>query len=290
MLSILIPIYNQDVTELVTTLNTQCSTLDIEYEIICLDDGSERPIRKLNKPLSLLEFVTYKEVAINVGRSRIRNLLAERAKYQFLLFLDCDSLVADESFIQKYVSQLPTAEQVLVGGRQYEISQPSSEFLLHWLVGTKREQRIDSGFQSNNFLIPAKLFSSIKFSEQLSGYGHEDTLFGHQLAQLDITIKHIDNPVIHATLEPAEAYVNKQENAILNLLKLSNMFPDLNTRLLDTARKVEQRHLSSLLLKTYKNFGRRWRMKLLGPKPNLLYLDLYKLGYYLKKKSELQNN
>ena len=41
MLSILIPIYNFDVQELVQKLHQQASLLAIAFEIVCVDDGSQ---------------------------------------------------------------------------------------------------------------------------------------------------------------------------------------------------------------------------------------------------------
>ena len=40
MLSILVPIYNENVVELVSILQHQCEELELEYEIICIDDCS----------------------------------------------------------------------------------------------------------------------------------------------------------------------------------------------------------------------------------------------------------
>ncbi len=284
MLSILIPIHNEDVNVLVRTLHEQCSNEDVEFEIICMDDGSAREVRKVNKAVSDLQNCLYKEVAINVGRSRIRNLLAQEARFAYLLYLDCDSVIVDNSFIKRYLSHLPTAK-VLVGGRVYKKEKPESEFLLHWLVGTEREQRQDSGFQSNNFVISRKLFSQVRFSEEIKGYGHEDTLFGYQLAELEIEIAHIDNPVLHGRLEPAETFIAKQEAAVDNLIRLMAMYPTLSTRLSRSVEKLENRKISNLMTWGFKNRRARWRQKLLGPNPNLYLLDLYKLGYYLLKKS-----
>ena len=44
MLSILIPTYNYDITHLVYELHKQASEAEIDFEIICLDDGSKSEI------------------------------------------------------------------------------------------------------------------------------------------------------------------------------------------------------------------------------------------------------
>ncbi|HEX8350923.1 MAG TPA: glycosyltransferase, partial [Hymenobacter sp.] len=75
-LSILIPIYNRDVTELVQTLQQQATEWEGPVEIICLDDGSQEEFRALNQPLASLAGVHYEELSHNIGRAAIRNRLA----------------------------------------------------------------------------------------------------------------------------------------------------------------------------------------------------------------------
>ena len=40
MLSIVIPVYNVDVLTLVNTLSKQAQSLNISYELVCMDDAS----------------------------------------------------------------------------------------------------------------------------------------------------------------------------------------------------------------------------------------------------------
>jgi len=48
MLSILIPVYNFNVTQLVQTLAEQCAATGEAYEIICFDDGSTPEFKAQN--------------------------------------------------------------------------------------------------------------------------------------------------------------------------------------------------------------------------------------------------
>jgi glycosyltransferase involved in cell wall biosynthesis len=91
MLSILIPVYNFDVTNFVTDLHTLCKQEKITFEIILFDDASNEDFKNKNRLLQKLPFVTYQELTQNIGRSAIRNKLAEAANYDFLMFVDCDS-------------------------------------------------------------------------------------------------------------------------------------------------------------------------------------------------------
>ena len=63
-------------------------------------------------------------------------------------------------------------------------------------------------------------FKKISFNERLSGYGHEDTLFGYELNKNNIQIHHIDNPVLNGHLDTNEAFLLKTEEGLGNLLKV----------------------------------------------------------------------
>jgi glycosyltransferase involved in cell wall biosynthesis len=87
MFSILIPIYNFDVRPLVEALVGQCrKELEGEFEILCFDDGSEREYLEKNRQLKVFPEVNYRELPQNLGRARIRNLLAESARFPLSSF------------------------------------------------------------------------------------------------------------------------------------------------------------------------------------------------------------
>src|SRR5690606_12962130 len=135
-LSILIPVYNQDVRKLVYTLAKQCQKLNINYQILCFDDGSEEKYKIKNKELAFKMNINYTELSENLGRSRIRNWLGKAAYFEYLLFLDGDSQVKDKFFIKKYMDSLPSAA-VIYGGRVYAKRKPARiQKILHWKYGT----------------------------------------------------------------------------------------------------------------------------------------------------------
>ena len=49
------------------------------------------------------------------------------------------------------------------------------------------------------------------FNPLISGYGHEDTLFGFELEQNGIVIRHIDNPVLNAHLDSNTQFLYKTD-------------------------------------------------------------------------------
>ena len=52
MLSILIPVYNYDCSELVAALDKQAVRLNINYEILVADDASEESFRQRNRVIN----------------------------------------------------------------------------------------------------------------------------------------------------------------------------------------------------------------------------------------------
>ena len=109
MLSILIPIYNFDVRPLINDLQKQSELTGVEYEIICLDDGSTAHFKAIHKGLTTLSNVHYEELPQNLGRSKIRNQLAKMAQYDYLLFMDNDSGLTHPNYIQTYLDHLLAA-------------------------------------------------------------------------------------------------------------------------------------------------------------------------------------
>jgi len=124
--SILIPIFNFDVRPLVNDLHGQCEACAIAYEILCFDDGSTPQFKMLNKEIWKLPNVIYRDMPQNLGRSAIRNALSRAARFEQLLFMDCDSKVVSTDFIKNYLTH--AAPNCLVyGGRCYQASPPTMQ-------------------------------------------------------------------------------------------------------------------------------------------------------------------
>lgn len=289
MLSILIPIYNHDVRPLVTTLMKQCNKLDIPFQILCFDDGSQPKYKNLNKELAFRINVNYTELDENMGRSKIRNWLGKAAYFEYILFLDCDSVVKNRNFIKNYMDRLPV-DHVIQGGRAYQPKKPrAKKKILHWIYGTKREslpakKRNQSpylNFHSNNFLIPEALFRENLFDEEVKGYGYEDMLYAFDLERKGIRILHIDNPVIHDGLEMNHVFLSKTKNGLNNLATLYRLKRIRHSRLIDFYERMEYYRLTPLFLKMYKKLEKRIEANILSEKPSMTYFMMWKLNYFI---------
>ncbi len=296
MLSILVPIFNFDVRPLVYDLYSQCEEAGIAYEIICFDDGSTPDFRQKNKEIWKRPNVIYRELPQNLGRSAIRNALGKAARFDYLLFMDCDSRVVSPNFIQSYL-QHTAPEHLVYGGRCYSETPPADPSLrFHWHYGKEREQSTADArsrspyhsFMTNNFLIPKHLFLNILFDETLKQYGHEDTLFGLELANKQVPILHIDNPLEHIGLEPVEVFLRKTEQGIENLVRLNRAGKRIETKLLKTLDTVKKWGLTTPIRWAFSHFKTLIVRQLNSEKPSLLLFDFYKLGMILVKTDKIE--
>ena len=285
MLSILIPVYAYEVEPLVRDLQQQASKLTLDWEIRLLDDASPNQWQVKNRQLAQLPGVFYEELPENVGRAKIRNLLGQQARYEYLLFLDSDSGVDQPGFLLNYLAHL-APNRVLCGGRSYLPQAPKAPFYLHWWYGTQREVRsaIDrrqqpyAGFMTNNFVVPKEVIRRIPFDETVTTYGHEDTLFGFQLEAAGVEIHHLDNPVLHIGLDEAEHWLKKQRIAIQNLYRLHQQNPSLQTQALRWWLLLHRTGLLPLVIPFLKKKSLQWEQQLLHQhQPNLRLLDMLKI-------------
>lgn len=289
MLSVLIPVYNFDVTGYVKHIHQLCVNENIPFEILVVDDGSENEFKLKNRVLRRLPGVFYAELPQNMGWSKIRNRMAQMAQYDYLLFTDCDSKINDDLFIHRYVEQLsPSA--VLFGGRNYDAHPPQNpEYYLHWYYGIKREaiparkrqKKPWQYFMSNNFVIPKKIYQSIGFDEKIiSGYGNEDTLFRIQLKNKHIPIVHLDNPLCHVGLEPFDVFISKTESAVKNLYSLYNAsMLDNSLKLINVFKFLKKLSATYFMGQFFINNRQKLIRKLKDINPSLFWLDMYKIGY-----------
>ncbi|MEQ8625735.1 MAG: glycosyltransferase [Vicingaceae bacterium] len=291
MLSICIPTYNYDCRPLLNNLMKQIEGCKEKVELIAMDDASGESFQLLYKNLDTqIQFIQLKE---NVGRSKIRNLLAKEASHDYLLFIDGDSSVLSDNFLVTYLDILKNqpATTVFCGGSIYADQPASSEEMLRWRYSKAREKKSEhflrkypyQSFTSNNFIIKKEVFLSILFEERIKSYGHEDTLFGFELKRKAISIQHIDNPVLNGDLDSNALFLEKTRIGISNLLKILDLleYDEQFIRLLPLLRtyfKIKLFGLEIFLRWWFKANRKRLEKKFKQGKGSLLTFDFYRLG------------
>ncbi|WP_272023471.1 glycosyltransferase family 2 protein [Olleya namhaensis] len=289
MLSVLIPTYNYDVTTLVNSLHAQLLQSQINFEILILDDGSNHAINTTNQVLNTLAFVTFKTNAKNVGLSNNRNLLAEASIYNYILFIDGDSLVISDQYIANYLSNITTETAIIYGGRIHP-KQVSKKRELRLVYGKKREdlsakQRSEKPHKRmfcNNTLMTKATFNAITFEKTLSQYGHEDTLFAYKASVLKTAILHIDNPILHGDVDFNNVFLNKTEKGLQNLdyIYKSELIPQNFIPFLEYFSKLKRFKLNYLLAYSYYFTNPITKYLLTNKLTSLALFDIFRISYF----------
>lgn len=293
MLSILIPTYNIDVSDLVHELNAQCQIEDLIYEIIIWEDASTL-INKSNRKLEKLQNIKYFENENNLGRTKTRNKLANYASFSWLLFLDADVFPKSSKFIFTYFTLIAEEKQfdIVYGGIKYEENTLSNEKSLRWYYGHKKESKSAKTRNKNphfiisqNLLIRKQTFQDLNIFEDNS-YGL-DNIFSGQILNNKLNVLHIENEVFHRGLECNSIFLNKSIESLRTTIKFEEkkiISKDLRP-IQRLYRVVYAVKIHSLIAKLISLIENPIKKNLLGPRPSLFLFDLYRLYYYIKLKS-----
>ena len=294
MISVCIPIYNCYVYPLVRRLVNQMQHLDAgEVELVCIDDHSSGYYVNQNKGIA--EEATYLVLKQNIGRAKIRNLFLKYTKGDYLLFMDCDSVVPD-LYLKNYIKYLSKNPAVIVGGRVYDERGNDQEHALRYLYGTKVESKSAAerrehpyrSFMSNNFLIRRDVMEKIRFDERITQYGHEDTLFGYRLEQAGVPIIHIDNAVTNGQVEDNAEFLHKTVEGVESLAKIYDfMWEDQrfcqSVKLLRTYGQVRRMGMTAPVYWIYKLLKTPMESHFVaGRGISIKQFNFYKLGTFIK--------
>jgi glycosyltransferase involved in cell wall biosynthesis len=290
MLSILIPTYNYTVYDLVCELKKQCDVVGIEYEIICQDDHSDSLMNIDNLKINHLENCTFISNSENLGRAKNRNLLAQKAKFSYLLFMDADTFPIHENFISNYLLEINDVNKIVYGGIRYQEEQPPKEKLLRWVYGKKREalsveqrnKNIYLSFLTLNFLIHKEVFKTVSFNESIPNLRHEDTLFSHELMKNNISLKHIENPVYHFGIDHFNKALQKEHESLLALKNLvdKGLLPNDYVKLSTLFSKIKTLKLKFLIAFLFKVIKPLLLKNISSATPSLVLFDVYRIGYF----------
>jgi len=291
MLSILIPIYNYNAYPLVLELHKQCLECAIDFEILCQDDASKSVLNSENEKINSLSNCNFTELKVNIAHRQNRNMLASKAKFENLLFIDGDSIIILNNYVSNYVSWLNDFD-IIYGGRIHPENCPSNNQKLRWKYGKfiedkSVEKRKLAPFQSllfNNTVIKKDCFNKVKFDSQLTKYGHDDTQLSYQLSQFNPKLKHIDNPVEHGDIDSNKEYIIKSKSSLENLIVLYNegkINKDFS-RLISLLLLLNKLKLTYLISVFYKISEGILKRNLEGNNPNLFLYNIFRIGYLCK--------
>lgn len=243
-LSILVPVFNWDILLLLEKLATEINMAKIEREIevIFIDDGSDNVETMLNNRKWIRDYQTKSKILLqlfenqfNLGRAGTRNLLVQKAKGEFLLFLDADVLPDDYDFIRRYLPYIYNNQfDAVCGGISYKTKIFNQSKYNFYLYLSNRndvkpvELRNEISWKyilTSNILVRKIAFFETPFNIEFIGYGYEDIEWGYRLSQ-KFKILHIDNKVSHLGLLSKRVVFKKMLESINNYIHLFNLHPE----------------------------------------------------------------
>ncbi len=298
MISILIPVYRYDVQNLVRQIDAQIQSTGWAVELILLDDGSGMKWEALKEEFPQYSFLSN---SLNRGRSFCRNRLVELARYENVIFLDCDVQLWDRpEWLQTYAQLLMSeGPAVYYGSCLYPDEKPQDpRLLLHWKYGRLKEnpsleyrkKHAVACFHTVNFATKRALCLVQPFEEQLNRYGHEDSLWALKISELGIPIIHIQNPVLHLGINNHRQFLRNTASSIKNLLSLKRNGINMPSKLLRAYLLLDRIHLSAMLFRLYRFVERHIVHNLLGNDPKLSFLAIYKMGLIIRFSRNMRNS
>lgn len=289
MLSILIPTYDFVCYPLVHSLYEQAEALGISYEIIVVEDGGRDQVKAIaNHKINDLPHCRYLRRKENVGRAAIRNYLAREAQGEYMLFIDDDAQVENPSFLATYMQAAELAD-VVVGGLYHaaECADPMRSLRHRYerdadarRSAAMRSEHPYTSLSTFNILIRRSVFLEIGFDEDCHEYGYEDALFGVELKERGVAIKHIDNALLHTGIDTNIQFLQKTKTALRTLASLKGKMRG-NSRIENTYLRFCHYHMAWLLRLAFVLSGNALANYLTkSAKPSLRLFALYKLLYF----------
>ncbi len=281
-------------TALVKALRHQAHNMDIEHEIIIYDDASTpSEFQSIYNDIDTFEHCRCIRGQENKGRTFARNLLANNARYDTLLFLDADVLPLKKTFLKDYLA-CAKKTTVVCGGVDYEEKLKDKEHVLRWAYGKKREARSVHernkapylSIISMNFLIIKSAFlnTSMPVDNQ---YGM-DVLFSFKLNKRQVDIAHIDNPVIHLGMEKNKRFLEKTIVAMqsIALFEKEGKIPKDFRPIQRFGNTVATLRGEAIFFGLYRLMEKMILKNLNSSHPSLRLFDIFRLYHFLKARRE----
>lgn len=299
-LSILIPCYNDKCKKLVESLHVLLKEEEkvsgLRYEVLVADDGStDNEAIEHNKQIDSLENCRYIIRKKNVGRAAIRNFLAQESKYEWLLFIDCDMVVRDESYIKRYVYSCDSP--VIYGGYsvkgEYEKLKGNLRFAYEKKceashICQERKKNPYRDFHTSNFIVRRDIMINHPLDERFHYYGYEDVLWGKTLKDKNISIEHIDNPLSFEKFESNTSFIAKTEEGLTTLYHFRKELEGYSS-IIRYEKNLRRFGMIPAIILINKTLSKHIKCSLQGNNPSLFLFYIYKICFFcnLLNKSDL---
>ena len=235
-ISVLIPFYNDDPSNLVTSLINDNNLKKEDIEIVVYDDGSNNDnitnnIYKTIESMPIAgRLITETE---NLGRSTARNRLSASARGEYLLFLDADMLPDQPTFLSQWIDLTKdTNPQVAFGGFSVLQATTDPAYAVHRLLALKsdclpameRSKSPAKNLCTSNLLVHGDVLRENPFDQSFTGWGWEDVEWAIRVNSRH-DIHHPDISVTHMGLDTVPVLINKYNQSAANFVRMLENHP-----------------------------------------------------------------
>lgn len=286
MISILIPCYNFNAYPLALKLEKQALLLDVNFEIICSDDGSFSLKNEKNQKINLLTNSKFIELKKNIGRIQNRIFLAEKAQYDWLIFLDVDSEPKKNDYLKKYISNIGSSDFVF-GGNEFKYNL-NGKFSLKNKFAKRREAKSSTDRKkkpykyiiSANFMAKKSSFLYCYSKIKYKSYGN-DYIISSVLQNNNILIHHIDNFTMVSVNDDNEQFILKSKDALKNLYKnySEGNLSKSSISILNAFSILDKLKMCKVFLLVTNPIEKFIFKKINSKNPNLILFDIFRLRY-----------
>ena len=286
MISILIPCHNFNAYPLALKLEKQALLLDVNFEIICSDDGSFSLKNEENQKINLLTNSKFIELKKNIGRIQNRIFLAEKAQYDWLIFLDVDSEPKKNDYLKKYISNIGSSDFVF-GGNEFKYNLNGKFSLKNKFAknreaksSTERKKKPYKYVISANFMAKKSSFLYCYSKIKYKSYGN-DYIISSVLQNNNILICHIDNFTVVAINDDNEQFILKSKDALKNLYKnySEGNLSKSSISILNAFSILDKLKMCKVFLLVTNPIEKFIFKKINSKNPNLILFDIFRLRY-----------
>ena len=286
MISILIPCYNFNAYPLALKLEKQALLLDVNFEIICSDDGSFSLKNEENQKINLLTNSKFIELKKNIGRIQNRIYLAEKAQYDWLIFLDVDSKPKKNDYLKKYISNIGSSDFVF-GGNEFKYNLNGKFSLKNKFAklreaksSTDRKKKPYKYIISANFMAKKSSFLYCYSKIKYKSYGN-DYIISSVLQNNNILICHIDNFTVVSINDDNEQFILKSKDALKNLYKnySEGNLSKSSISILNAFSVLDKLKMCKVFLLVTNPIEKFIFKKINSKNPNLILFDIFRLRY-----------
>jgi len=238
-LSILIPFYRDDPSQLIAALSDQ---LTPGVEILVYDDGTGDSALSRNVSAAIKNaagqaclFTAHE----NRGRAFGRNYLFHASQAEWVLFLDADMMPMSDHFIRDYTALIEqNSADVIFGGFKVLMDKGEASRELHRIMSITSDcadaaERAALGpkhVASSNLCVKKVVLDAEEFDHGFKGWGWEDSEWAARIAQ-SFHLLHADIPALHLGLETTDTLLRRFKTSGPNYARFARLHPDLATSL-----------------------------------------------------------